>query len=250
MYLDFSAFYKHFNWLISENLLHKKVVLKWHYVHKNRTFGTLPTWGNNKIDSEVTILASALYAYGCFSVLFSLFLFNNLWCLTLLSLLSYPGEMSLGPASSIKLASLTEHSAKRPCSDWHRIPWLRCVRLLPSLPPSPCYEHSQIWKDISSLQHSQIFFSLPLFLFPQRTSVVLTSCGSFTCSFFFGFFVFRFLRSFVFLKVDAKISPLWHGRHEMQPLQSKHNLFYVFILFFPPPDWCLWFQSKKSLLCS
>lgn len=63
------------------------------------------------------------------SVLFSLFLFNNLWCLTLLSPLSYPGEMSLAPASSVKLASLTERSAKRPCSDWHGIPWLCRVRL-------------------------------------------------------------------------------------------------------------------------
>lgn len=68
-------------------------------------------------------------------VLFSPFSFNNLWCLTLLSSLPHPGEMSLGPESSITLASLTERSAKRPCSDWHRIPWL-----LPALLLSPlCY---------------------------------------------------------------------------------------------------------------
>lgn len=72
-----------------------------------------------------------------FTFFFTLFLFNNLWCFTLLSPLSYPGEMSLGRAPSVKLASLTECSAKRPCFDWHGIPWLSCVRLLPSLFPSP-----------------------------------------------------------------------------------------------------------------
>lgn len=38
LYLDLSAFYKHFSWVIFENLLHKEVVLKSHHVHKNRTF--------------------------------------------------------------------------------------------------------------------------------------------------------------------------------------------------------------------
>lgn len=131
------------------------------------------------MDSKITILPSPLYAYGCFSVLFTLFLFNNLWCLTLLSPLSHPGEMSLGPASSVKLASLTEHSAKRPCSDWHGIPWLCCVRLLPSF-SSPLHVISILKsKKISTLPDiPDCIFFFPVFLFHWSLSVALTSQGS------------------------------------------------------------------------
>lgn len=74
-------------------------------------------WSNHPTLTPFMLMDASL----CF---WTLFLPNNLWCLTLRSPLSRPGEMSLGPESSVKLAHLTEGSAERPCSDWHGIPWL------------------------------------------------------------------------------------------------------------------------------
>lgn len=58
---------------------------------------------------------------------------------------------------------------------------------------------------------------------------------------FFSFFPFLH----VFLRGNAKNSPFRFGHPKMQPLQSKHNPFYVFFLFFHQIDVC-GFKEKKS----
>lgn len=52
---------------------------------------------------------------------------------TLLSSFFYPGEMSLRPASSVKLASQKERSAQGPCSDCLGIPPAVLSTFLPLL---------------------------------------------------------------------------------------------------------------------
>lgn len=104
--------------------------------------------------------------------------------------------MSLGPASSVKLASLTERSAKRPCSDWHGIPWLCCVRPLPSSPsPLLAFSKSEKISTPSNTPHPRFFFFLPLLLLPLSSEPRSVASGSqrglFVIFFFFFFFFFQ-----------------------------------------------------------
>lgn len=93
-----------------------------------------------------------------------------------LSPLFYPGEMSLGPTSSVKLASLTERLAKRPCSDWRGIPWLCHVGLLPSLLLSPLLFSLLSSGKISTLPNtSNHIFSISFSLIPWSLSFAATS---------------------------------------------------------------------------
>ena len=161
--------------------------------------------------------------------------------------LSYPGEMSLGPASSVKLASLTEHSAKRPCSDWHGIPWLCCVRPLPSS-PSPLHIISilKIWKDIDSLQHSPSTFIYLFFFSPSSPPASFLGasecCVKLSEEFICGFLSFFFLSSCTCVVESNALDT-----ERTQPLQSQHSLFCVFVLF---PSRLMPVVSEKGCLHS